>query len=134
MTALTSLINRFSSYLTVGLANTLICLGLMYLGDRLGFDYLQYTAFGYLMTITFSFFLNLHFTFRVKGLLLRRLALFLLVSLVNLGLVECFEYLLIEHADVPRILAVLCAMTWYVVTGFLASNFWIYRATAESGA
>lgn len=128
MTALTRLINRFSTYLLIGVANTLLCFLIMYLGHLSGMGYLLYTAVGYLLTVIFSFFMNLRFTFRVKGELLRRLGKFLSVSLINLFLVECIEYTLIEKFDYNQALAIVCGMFWYVVAGFLASHFWVYRA------
>lgn len=127
MTALTRLIDRFSSYLAVGLLNTLICFLLMYLGHVCGLNYLYYTALGYLLTIVLSFFMNLRYTFPVEGMLLKRVFLFTSIALVNLFLVECIEYTLIETFHYNKLFAILCGMSWNVVAGFLASNCLVYR-------
>jgi|GEM_PF-6483847 len=131
MTALTSLISRFSSYLVIGLVNTSLCLLLMYLGHLGGLNYLFYTAFGYSFTILFSFFLNLRYTFQVEGMLLRRMALFIGIGLVNLLLVEYIEYTLIERFDCNKVFAIMCGMAWNLGAGFLASNFLVYRRRLE---
>jgi putative flippase GtrA len=127
MIALTNLIDKLSSYLIIGMMNTVICLLVMYLGSNFGLDYLYYTAMGYLIGIILSFFLNLHFTFQVKGKLFKRLFLFVIISFFNLLLVELIEYTLIESFNWNRFLAIFCGMAWYVITGFILNNFWVYR-------
>ena len=129
MIALCTLFDKFSRYLLVGGLNTVICLLIMYLGARLNLHYLVYTPMGYMTTILLSFFMNLHYTFQVKDRAGSRLIGFLLVSLVNLAIVELMEYGLIEICSFPRWLAILTGMSWYVLTGFLINNFVIYRHT-----
>lgn len=123
-------IAMFIRYTMVGASNTLLCLSLMYIGALLGFNYLLYTALGYLVSIFFSFFMNLYFTFRVKGRVLRRLTQFLMFSVVNVGLVECIEYTLIEYFSMQQRFAVLWGMSWYMMTGFLINRYIIYSRSS----
>ena len=117
----------FSRYMLVGLTNTLICCGLMFIGAHMGLGYLTYTAIAYLVTIFLSFFMNMLFTFRVRGQVIRRLLGFLLLCMINLVFVECFEYLLIEFASFKPWVAIICSMTWYSTTSFFISRRWIYK-------
>lgn len=111
----------------VGLTNTFTCSMLMYLGALVGMNYLFYTAFGYIITIFLSFFMNLFFTFQVRGDLMKRLGIFLLINLTNLAMVEVIEFQLIEKYHLQAVIAVFFGMSWYVVTGYLLNNFLVYR-------
>jgi putative flippase GtrA len=122
---------KFARYLLVGGMNTLICTLLMYIGASLGLGYLYYTAFAYLIGILSSFFMNLRFTFRVQGQIIKRLCLFFLINLSNLFLVECIEYTLIDVFGVRLVIAILCGMVWYAITGFLMNNWLVYRQKLE---
>ena len=114
-------------YLLVGLTNTTVCFLVMYIGSLFGMHYLLYTAMGYFVAILYSFFMNLHFTFRVEGMILKRLLMFFVINLSNLGMVEIIEYILIDNLMWNRIFSILCAMSWYVITGFLINNYLVYR-------
>ena len=129
MIAFLALIDKFRRYLMVGALNTVLNLGVMYIGSSLGFGYLIYTAMGYLTTIILSFFMNLHYTFKIKDKPGARLMGFMVVSLTNLALVELIEYVLIESCSLPRWFAIFVGMTWYVSTGFLVNNYVVYRRT-----
>ncbi len=117
----------FVRYMLVGFTNTTVCFVTMYISSLLGFHYLTYTAIGYLVAIFYSFFMNLRFTFRVEGKILQRLALFFIINLSNLGIVEIIEYILIDIFYINRLLAILTAMIWYVITGFLMNNYLVYK-------
>ena len=117
----------FLRYMLVGITNTLLCGGLMFIGAWFGLGYLQYTAIAYFITILFSFFMNMSFTFKVRGQVFRRLMLFLLLCMINVGIVEWIEYILIEFAVFKPWFAVICGMTWYSTTGFFISRMWIYK-------
>jgi len=117
----------FIRYMLVGLTNTTVCFVSMYISYLLGFHYLEYTAIGYLVAIIYSFFMNLHFTFRVEGKVLQRLSLFFMINLSNLGIVEIIEYILIDIFHINRLLSIITAMTWYVITGFLMNNYLVYK-------
>jgi putative flippase GtrA len=117
----------FSRYVLVGATNTLICGGLMIIGAYWGLTYLEYTAFAYFITILVSFFLNMWFTFKVRGNIIRRLIYFFVLCMINVGFVEWIEYTLIEYALFKPWIAVICGMTWYSVTGFFISRYWIYK-------
>jgi len=132
MNRFTALANKFIRYLMVGACNTALCLSVMYIGARFGLNYLVYTALGYVCSTAVSFFMNLRYTFRVNGAVGQRLALFCLVNLVNLVLVEIIEYVLVESYGLTRLIAIFCGMCWFVVTGFLANNYFVYRERAES--
>lgn len=117
----------FVRYALVGLTNTTVCFVSMYISYLLGFHYLAYTAIGYLVAIIYSFFMNLHFTFRVEGKILQRLSLFFMINLSNLGIVELIEYIMIDIFHINRLLSIIAAMTWYVITGFLMNNYLVYK-------
>lgn len=117
----------FIRYLMVGLTNTTVCFATMSVFAYFGFHYLVYTACGYIVAILYSFFMNLHFTFRVQGKVLKRLSMFFCVNLSNLVVVEVIEYVLIDRFFWNRLLSILIAMGWYVVSGFLINNYLIYR-------
>ena len=127
MKALIRLIRPFYSYILIGMVNTLMCCTLMYLGSRMGLNYLGYTAFGYIFSILFSFFMNLRYTFRVQGNTFKKLVLFLCVNLTNLFIVELIEHSLIETYKINPVIAILAGITWYTTCGFLFSVFWIFR-------
>lgn len=120
---------KFFRYLIVGVSNTLLCLSIMSLGAYWGMNYIAYTALGYLITILLSFFMNLRFTFRAQGQIAKRLCLFFAVSVGNLLLVEVIEYILIDLFEIKTVIAILCGMSWYTVTGFLINHLWVYRAS-----
>lgn len=132
MTTVSTLIDKFKRYLMVGGVNTLLNLLIMYIGASLGLHYLLYTPLGYLTTIILSFFMNLHYTFKVHDKHLSRLLGFLSVSLINLGIVEVLEYLLVEHLHLKHWLAIILGMGWYVIFGFLINNFVVYRNTLQT--
>ena len=117
----------FIRYAMVGCTNTTVCFTTMYLASLCGFHYLMYTAIGYLVAIIYSFFMNLRFTFRVKGKIAKRLALFFVINLTNLGVVEIIEYILIDIFYIHRLMSIILAMGWYVATGFLLNNYLVYN-------
>ena len=129
MKTLLALFEKFRRYLLVGGFNTVLNLGMMYIGSSMGLSYLLYTPMGYLTTILFSFFINLHYTFKVRDRRGYRLLGFLCVSLTNLAIVEIIEYVLVDLCSVARWIAVILGMGWYVVTGFLVNNYVVYRNT-----
>jgi len=129
MRTLLALFEKFRRYLLVGACNTVLNLGMMYIGSSLGLHYLIYTPMGYLTTIVLSFFMNLHYTFKVRDRRGYRLLGFLSVSLTNLAIVEIIEYVLVEVWSIKRWVAVFLGMGWYVVTGFLVNNYIVYRHT-----
>lgn len=117
----------FIRYVMVGCTNTAVCLVSMYTAYLMGFHYLAYTAIGYLVAIIYSFFMNLHFTFRVEGRIVKRLSLFFMINLSNLGIVEIIEYVMIDIFYINRLLSIIIAMSWYVITGFLMNNYLVYK-------
>lgn len=125
---LNKLISRFSRYCFVGIANTLFCVGCMWLFAYLGFGYLTYTAIAYLLAMLLSFSLNLIFTFRVSGNIPHRLIRFFGVNLINLGIVELLEFLLIHELHIPTQIGIALAMGCYVVLGFLLNQKWVFNA------
>lgn len=121
------LLAKFIRYGMVGVGNTCVGFSAMYVAASFGMHYLAYTAVGCLVGVFFSFFMNLYFTFRVKGRIVTRLALFLVVNISNIGIVELIEYNLIEHLHLNHLYSLLCAMVWGTITGFLLNNFFVYR-------
>ena len=117
----------FIRYVMVGCTNTAVCLVSMYTAYLMGFHYSAYTAIGYLVAIIYSFFMNLHFTFRVEGRIIKRLSLFFMINLSNLGIVEIIEYVMIDIFYINRLLSIITAMSWYVITGFLMNNYLVYK-------
>jgi putative flippase GtrA len=105
---------------------------MMYLGARIGLTYLKYTVLGYLVAILFSFFMNLRYTFKVRGQMLKRLVTFFLISLINLSLVELIEFTLIESLSINKLSAILCGMSWYLLTGFILNNTLVYRNNLQA--
>ena len=124
--ALSAIINIFIRYVVVGAGNTILCVTLMYIGAISGLHYLVYTALGYITSIFFSFFMNLYFTFKVKGQIITRLGKFVIYNMLNLCLVEVIEYILIESFAMQQFFAVLCGMSWYMITGFFINRYIVY--------
>jgi putative flippase GtrA len=119
--------HKLMIYLFIGVLNTILCFVVMGIGDWLGFHYSTYTAVGYIISMFFSFFMNLWFTFKVQGLIFKRLMIFLVINGINLILVEWIQYTLIERfhwADWP---AIIFAMVVYIIIGYIMNQYIVYR-------
>ncbi|PJD93539.1 MAG: hypothetical protein CK424_01685 [Legionella sp.] len=122
---------RIVRYLMVGLTNMTVCVFFMYIGSLAGLHYLEYTILGYLISILYSFYMNLRFTFQVTGNIKKRLILFFVINLSNLGLVGIIEYVMIDIFKYNHQLSIICAMLWYSIAGFTMNTFWVYRRSMD---
>ena len=118
---------QFIKYCLVGVINTLVCVSVMALLAYLGAHYLLYTFFGYLVGITVSFTLNFRLTFASQGYVYQRLMRFFGVNLLNLGITESIQFILIEWIHLPESVAVGMGMISYVFVGYFANKRWVFH-------
>jgi putative flippase GtrA len=116
-------------YLLVGVANTLVGLGVIYFSMyELGLGNVTSNALGYGVGIVVSFGLNRQWTFRHTGSALPAMARFLVVTAVayvaNLGAV----LVLSEGLGLNRYLAQLGGAPPYTLVGYLGSRYFAFRA------
>lgn len=99
----------------------------MAIGKLLGWHYVLYTAFGYSVAILVSFTLNRYFTFQAQGNGWVFLTRFLGVNLINLGMVQFLQLLLIGGLGLPELPCVAVAMVIYTVAGYFANRELVFK-------
>jgi putative flippase GtrA len=127
MRACIAFIPQFSRYALVGVANTLVGTGLMLAGAHMGLHYAVYTLLGYSAAFGVSFWLNFHFTFHAKDQLRQRMVRFILINLVNLGMVQLLQAALIEGLHLQELLAVILGMAYYTISGFFLNRQLVFQ-------
>lgn len=115
-------------YGVVGVLNTAVFTGSVYIFSKTGLGYMYYTAAGYIVAITFSFVMNMKFTFsRFPGKLLPRAAKFLITAVSLMTAAELIQYGLIEYAGLTEIIGIITGMICYTGAGFLINRLWVFR-------
>ncbi len=117
-------------YLIVGILNTVVGLGIIYLGMYLGLANTVANLVGYAVGIALSFTLNKRWTFTDKGRAPSQFPRFLLVTavayLVNLATVLCFINALVD----PH-LAQAAGVVPYTVIGYFGSRLFVFRGAVR---
>lgn len=117
----------------VGLFNTILCAGVMWLFSLTGMTYPVYSALGYAVGIVVSFVLNFRFTFKPEsGNLVPYMVKFLIVCLTMVLVAEGVQHLLIANLGLPELLGVAGGMVAYTGGGFLLNRFWVFRKKAAA--
>lgn len=115
-------------YLLVGVANTIVGLGTIYIAMYfLGLDIVYANAVGYTIGVLFSFLLNKSWTFKSDDHLLFSFLRFITVLAVayiaNLGTVLFFD----SHFHVNPYLAQALGIFPYTIIGFLGNRYFTFR-------
>ncbi len=121
-------------FVLVGLSNTLIGMGVIYLAWRgLGLGDLPANMIGYGIGFVWSYGLNRLWTFQDSGAVGRSLARFALVCavayLANLLVLFAARRLMGEASFLPHVFGSVA----YTVLGYLGSRFFAFRQQANSG-
>ena len=115
-------------YGMVGILNTLVFTGSVFLLSRTALGYMYYTAAGYCIAITFSFIMNMKFTFsRFSGKPFPRAVKFLVTALSLMAAAEGVQYILIEYWGFRELMGIVTGMIFYTGTGFLINRLWVFR-------
>lgn len=120
---------QFAKFLSVGVANTLIALMVIYAAKWLAnVGDLAANAMGYSVGLLASFTLNSRWTFAHRGPQWPALAGFLLVSLVAYGMNVLTVMAAIHQFGVNDYLAQALGIPPYTLTSFLASKYLVFRS------
>jgi putative flippase GtrA len=133
-TRLSEELRKILVYGLVGLFNTGLTAGIMWLSHRAAVPYPVYTTYAYLIGMLASFALNWAFTFRQGGRSGRASTLlrFAAVNLALLGLVHVEQYLLIERLQVRESLGVALGMVCYTGLGYFINRLWVFKNPLQS--
>ena len=124
---------QFAKFLSVGVANTLVALLVIYAAKWLGnLGDVAANALGYGVGLFTSFALNSRWTFDHRGPQLPALARFLLVAVVAYGMNLVTVMLAIHYAGLNAYLAQALGIPPYTVTSFLAAKYLVFRAGPAS--
>lgn len=121
----------FFYYLVVGTINTLVWLITMVICAYFYDNYVFYTTVGYIVSLLVSFSLNLKYTFKVSGVIVRRISLFFFINLANLVVVQYLQTLLIDYYALPKELAILIGVIWYTLTGFYLNQRYVFHPSPQ---
>ena len=120
---------QFAKFLSVGVANTLVALLVIYAAKWLAdLGDVAANALGYGVGLLASFTLNSRWTFAHSGPRLPALAKFLLVALVAYGMNLLTVMAAIHYVGLNDYLAQALGIPPYTVTSFLASKYLVFRA------
>lgn len=121
---------RFSKFLLVGIANTMVGYGTMWIAiNLLNLNYLESTLIGYLIGIVVSYLMNSRFTFQQQLTMLTGLK-FLVVFLFSYGVAYAIGILIIHllFTEYPRLsikdihsLSSLLSMPCYTILNYLGN-------------
>ena len=117
----------------VGLANTGLSVGLMFLLDLTGWPVAVYTTIAYGAGIICSFLLNRWFTFREgKDRQATRMLRFVVTTLALLGFVQVIQYFCIDVLQTGKPWGIAIAMAFYTGMGFIVNRIWVFNKTRTS--
>ena len=123
---------QFAKFLSVGVANTLVGLSVIYaakwffnIGD------VPANALGYAVGLTVSFTLNSRWTFAHRGPRLPALIKFLLVSLVAYGMNLLTVMVSIHYFGLNDYIAQALGTPPYTLTSYFASKYLVFRNKPE---
>ncbi|MET0280373.1 MAG: GtrA family protein [Steroidobacteraceae bacterium] len=117
-------------YLVVGLLNTCIGLGIIYLCMYAGLTNTQANLIGYAVGIVVSFKLNKRWTFADKGRSRSQFIRFLLVTGVAYAVNLATVLLLISAFGLNPYLAQALGVVPYTAIGFVGSRWFVFRKAA----
>ncbi|UAJ09806.1 GtrA family protein [Glacieibacterium megasporae] len=119
-------------FLTVGVANTLLTLAIIYLLMHLGVDYRVANAVGYLVGFVVSFVLNRNWTFAHEGHWVASLARWLVVAAVAYGGNLLTVVVLHQWLGVDARLAQLGGMPVYTLISYAGGRFFAFTPSPMS--
>jgi putative flippase GtrA len=119
-------------YLTVGLLNTCVGLGIIYLGlYLLGLGDVAANVTGYAVGIVLSFVLNKHWTFVNKGQSTPQFLRFLLVTAVAYAVNLTSVVVLIKVFGTNNYIAQALGIGPYTMIGYFGSRLFVFRGNAS---
>ena len=125
---------QFTRFLSVGAANTLIGLLIIYAAKWfLQIDDIAANVLGYSVGLLVGFSLNSHWTFAYRGPVLLALAKFLLVALVAYSMNLLTVLIAIHYMGLNDYIAQALGIPPYTLTTYFASKFFVFRASLKSG-
>lgn len=115
----------------VGLVNTGLSVGLMFIMHWMGLPYQVYTTIAYIAGIICSFSLNRWFTFGGDGKDRKtiRFFRFAISNLSLLGLVQVFQFGFIEKLHGNQSLGIALGMVLYTGLGYIVNRIWVFAPT-----
>jgi putative flippase GtrA len=118
--------NQFLRFCLVGLANTLITLGLFYLLDKLHVQYILASVIAYGAGILNGYFWSTRSVFKTKGTA-ANFTKFILVNLLGIGLNALLMLLFVDVLHVqPRVLAQAFVVPFTFVANFSLNKYWTF--------
>ncbi len=115
-------------YGSVGVLNTLVFTGSVFLLSKTGLHYMYFTAIAYIIAITFSFIMNMKFTFsRFPGEILPRAIKFVATAILLMLMAEVLQYILIELAAFSELAGIVTGMIAYTIAGFSINRLWVFK-------
>ena len=121
-------IREFGRFLSVGIANALVGLSVIYLAKwYFRADDFIANAIGYSVGLLVSFTLNSRWTFAYLGPRLPAMAKFLLVALVAYGMNLLTVMIAIHYMGLNDYLAQALGIPPYTVTSYLASKYLVFN-------
>ena len=122
---------QFIQYCIVGVANTLITLGLFYVFDRLSVQYILASVLAYSTGIANGSFWSTRTVFKTKGTA-GNLVKFILVNLLTMGLNALLLYLFVDKAGIhPKVLAQAFVLPFTFVANFSLNKLWTFAEPGE---
>jgi len=115
-------------YGSVGVLNTLVFTGSIFLLSRTGLHYIYFTAAAYIIAIAFSFIMNMKFTFsRFPGEITKRAVKFAITAIFLMLMAEAIQYMLIEIVRLSETAGIITGMIVYTIAGFLINRLWVFK-------
>jgi len=124
-------ITTMVKYGTVGIANTLLSIGTMWLLSLTGLSYRIYSPISYCIGVLCSFVLNTIFTFKKGDHLARRLTFFLATCVILTGVAQLIQNYLIEHLAQSKLIGIGCGMVFYTLVGYVINRLLVFRRSAN---
>jgi putative flippase GtrA len=123
-----SVLNQFIKYGLVGIANTIVTLGAIFLlMNVLGVSYIISNAVGYILGFVNSFVLNKIWTFKSKGSLIREatffIAIFAICYVIQLGCLITFK----EFMNIRVEFAQIFSMVVYTILNFIGNRYFTFK-------
>lgn len=116
------------NYLAIGIINTSVGFGLIFLLMYINIVPEIANFIGYLAGLLVSFHLNKKYNFRSKGAVLKEIKKFAIAMAVAY-LINLFVLIIeLRIFNVNKYYAQIIASAFYVVTGYLLSKFWVFRS------
>lgn len=115
------------NYLAIGVINTSVGFGLIFLLMYINIVPEVANFMGYLTGFLVSFHLNKKYNFRSQGALLKEIKKFA-IAMAIAYLINLFVLIIeLRIFNVNKYYAQIIASAFYVVTGYLLSKFWVFK-------